>query len=96
MYRVWSQRRPPAPLDAQLEEIAEIVVGEDAPELLGGLPTCHAAIVGTAVITEEVLDTAPHLLVVSRTGVGYDKVDVEAATHTIPGLVAALEHHFGV
>ena len=80
MYRVWSQRRPPSPLDARIEELAEIVVGGDGPDQFDEIGTCHAAIVGSAEVTAEVLAAAPKLLVVSRTGVGYDKVDIEAAT----------------
>lgn len=80
MYRVWSQRQPVQPLAERIEEHAEIVVGGDGPDQFDELPNCSAAIVGTAVITAEVLDVAPKLAIVSRTGVGYDKVDVAAAT----------------
>ncbi len=80
MFRVWSQRHPPAQLAARFDGLAEIVAGEDSADETAELPGCHAAIVGTTVVTAEVLDSAPTLLVVSRTGVGYDKVDVPAAT----------------
>ncbi|WP_433497990.1 phosphoglycerate dehydrogenase [Sphaerimonospora sp. CA-214678] len=39
-----------------------------------------AIIAGTEPIGEEVIQVAPRLRVISRTGVGYDNIDVEAAT----------------
>jgi len=45
--------------------------------VLGGV---EAAIVGVEPYTARVLDSAPGLKILSRTGVGYDAIDVDAAT----------------
>ena len=49
-------------------------------ELRATLPHVDAMIAGGEALTAEVLDAAPRLRVIARTGVGYDAIDVEAAT----------------
>jgi phosphoglycerate dehydrogenase-like enzyme len=49
-------------------------------ELRATLPHVDAMIAGGEAMTAEVLDVAPRLRVIARTGVGYDAIDVEAAT----------------
>src|SRR4029453_5567579 len=49
-------------------------------ELIGLLPGMFATIAGGEPYTERVFAAAPELKVVARMGVGYDKVDVAAAT----------------
>jgi phosphoglycerate dehydrogenase-like enzyme len=49
-------------------------------ELRALLPLASAMIAGSEVLDAAVLDTAPGLRVIARTGVGYDAIDVEAAT----------------
>jgi len=44
------------------------------------LPACHGVCLGIQKITENLLQSCPHLIVVARHGVGTDNVDVEAAT----------------
>ncbi len=51
------------------------VVGPDPAEL----PTCRAAIAGSALWPDERIALAPLLEVISRSGVGFDTVDVAAA-----------------
>lgn len=51
-----------------------------ADDLVALLADAAAAIVGLDPLTAAVLDRAPHLRVVARTGVGYDNIDVAAAT----------------
>lgn len=48
--------------------------------LVEAVASVHALVVRTAVINQAVIDAAPHLEVVSRHGVGYDAVDVDALT----------------
>jgi D-3-phosphoglycerate dehydrogenase len=50
------------------------------PELIGLLPGVFGTIAGGELYTERVFAAAPDLEVVARMGVGYDKVDVAAAT----------------
>jgi D-3-phosphoglycerate dehydrogenase len=49
-------------------------------ELLALIGDCDAAIAGIDPYSARVLEAAPRLKIVARTGVGYDAVDVEAAT----------------
>lgn len=49
-------------------------------ELLKFLPGIKAALAGSEPYTARVLDAHPQLRVIARVGVGYDAVDVEAAT----------------
>lgn len=63
----------------------EIVINErgtemSEQELLAAVGDTDAIIAGTEKITAAVLDAAPRLRVIARRGVGYDSVDVAAAT----------------
>ncbi len=49
-------------------------------DLIKWLPGCSAIIAGGEQITAAIMDHAPQLRVIARTGVGYDAVDLEAAT----------------
>jgi phosphoglycerate dehydrogenase-like enzyme len=49
-------------------------------QLRAGLPGADAMIAGAEPMSAEMLDLAPRLRVIARTGVGYDTVDVAAAT----------------
>jgi phosphoglycerate dehydrogenase-like enzyme len=50
------------------------------PELKRFLPACKASLAGSEPYTRAVLESMPDLRVIARVGVGYDAVDVEAAT----------------
>ena len=65
---------------AEKAEIAQVAEGsiEDLKEKLKG---AYAILLGTWVkFTAELMDISPELKVISRTGVGVDNVDIEAAT----------------
>ena len=49
-----------------------------APDM-AGLPTCRAAIAGSSRWDAERMDQAPELKVISRSGIGFDTVDLDAA-----------------
>jgi phosphoglycerate dehydrogenase-like enzyme len=49
-------------------------------DLLGKLPGIPAALAGSEPFTRKVFEACPQLKVVARVGVGYDAVDVQAAT----------------
>jgi phosphoglycerate dehydrogenase-like enzyme len=58
------------------------------PEVRAALPETDAFIAGGELVTAELIALAPKLRVIARTGVGYDAVDVAAATaRKIPVLV---------
>jgi D-3-phosphoglycerate dehydrogenase len=69
---------PPAPWDHQLSE----------SELLDVLPGVTATIAASEPYTDRVMERHPQLKVIARVGVGYDSVDVEAATRC--GIVVAI------
>ncbi|MFO0952233.1 MAG: phosphoglycerate dehydrogenase [Isosphaeraceae bacterium] len=49
-------------------------------QLRESLPRCEAMLAGGELLSAEILDLAPHLRAIARTGVGYDAVDIAAAT----------------
>jgi len=79
-------------LDAFKRAGLEIKFGKSAPttpvgDVIEYLQGCAAVVAGGEPYTEEVFATCPELRLVCRFGVGYDAVDVEAATRH--GVVAA-------
>lgn len=77
--------RPAVYLQPLREAGLEIVMNETGRlltegEVIARLPGVYATIAGGEVYTERVFASAPDLRVVARFGVGWDKVDVEAAT----------------
>lgn len=67
----------------------------DADELLAALGDCEGILAGSEFYPREVLEAIPSLRVISRTGVGYDAIDLEAADEL--GIVVAttpgVNHH---
>ena len=82
MFKVWTERQLPADLAAAFDGLA-VLVGPppaDAERRYEDLPGSHAIVAAGGSFGVDVMDLSPELLVVSRTGIGYDKVDVEGAT----------------
>jgi len=78
---------------AGVETVFNLMSGHRSEvEMIGLLEDIDAAIVGLDPFTAKVLDASPRLKVISRSGVGYDDIDVPAATQrgvavcTTPGL----------
>ncbi len=73
-------------MDAILAEIlggrARVVAVDDAADAVAGdLASCQAIVArGAAAVSGALIDRAPHLRVIARTGVGVESVDVAAAT----------------
>jgi len=72
--RIYIDRELPPYLAALFDDTWE-VAGPDAAEL----STCRAAIAGSSRWTAERMDVAPELAVISRSGIGFDTVDIAAA-----------------
>ena len=103
-------RRQPGPYRTLLEthgfEVIDPVAESKLTEanLLEYLPGCDAIIAGGESISARIIDACPKLRAIARTGVGYDAVDLAAATRrniavTItPGANqdAVAEHTFGL
>ncbi|MBI3863231.1 MAG: phosphoglycerate dehydrogenase [Planctomycetia bacterium] len=67
------------------------------PELLGELRGVSACIAGFEPYTRRVIESSPELRVIARNGVGYDAVDLAAATeHGIPVTVTPGANHESV
>ena len=77
MYRVWIDENPLDSVRPMLEQVAHLV-GPGAA--LEELATCDGALDPGAAWTAARMDRAPRLKVISRIGVGYDNIDVRAAT----------------
>ena len=77
MYRVWIDENPLDSVRPMLEKVAQLVGPGAAIEELA---TCDAALDPGAAWTAARMDRASRLKVISRIGVGYDNIDVRAAT----------------
>ena len=82
MYRIWFERDVPTEYQYMFEDIAEGICPGDrvAQDHYHQLELAHAVLAGGYVYDAAAMDRAPNLLVISRTGIGYDKVDIDAAT----------------
>jgi len=66
-------------------------------QLVAVLPRCDAMLAGGELITAELLDLAPRLRAIARTGVGYDAIDVPAATaRNVPVVIVPGTNHESV
>ena len=82
MYRIW--------FEVKFPPIHDVLVGDDVKRLgeappdasdrFAGIESAQAAIAGGLVYDEVMMSRAPELLVIARTGIGYDKVNLEHAT----------------
>jgi D-3-phosphoglycerate dehydrogenase len=83
MFRIWFERDMPDHLSTTLAGLAEpLGPGTATPHDLLSAVGPADAIIASSLITYDgpVMDRAPNLRVIARTGIGYDKVDVVAAT----------------
>ncbi len=83
MYRIWFERDMPQYLSPMLDgEATPIGPGTATPDdLLSSIGPAEAAIASSLVTYDaSAMDRAPLLRVIARTGIGVDKVDLEAAT----------------
>jgi D-3-phosphoglycerate dehydrogenase len=66
-------------------------------ELIEQLPAVDASLAGSEPYTRRVIESAPRLRVIARVGVGYDTVDVDAATERgVPVTIAPGTNHDAV
>jgi phosphoglycerate dehydrogenase-like enzyme len=83
MFRIWFERELPDHVTLDLSDIAVILgPGTATPEDLTSAISGAEAAIASSLLTYDagVMDRAPGLRVIARTGIGYDKVDVDAAT----------------
>lgn len=65
-----------------LADKAQLVFPEpqNASGILACIGDCHGLVVRNTKITRQIMEAAPHLLAIGRHGVGYDTIDIAAAT----------------
>lgn len=82
MYRIWFERDVPQEHLSMFEDVAAGICPGDQVDLdpYHQLELAHGVMAGGRFYDSAAMDRAPHLLVISRTGIGYDAVDVAAAT----------------
>ncbi len=82
MPNIWFEAKVPDEFRPRFEDVAcGIAPGEQvAADPFYRLEEAHGVMAGGRVYDGAAMDRAPRLLIIARTGVGYDKVDVEAAT----------------
>ena len=82
MYRIWFEGSIPPDFDSMAHGLAEGICPSDrlAQEPFYLLDVADGAIAGGQTYNAEVMKQAPRLLIIARAGIGYEKVDVSAAT----------------
>ncbi len=77
---VWFERPVLAEVAANVAGRCTILGPATADDPFAGVGAAAAAVVGAAPFGEVAMERAPGLVVIARTGIGYDAVDVAAAT----------------
>jgi D-3-phosphoglycerate dehydrogenase / 2-oxoglutarate reductase len=82
MYNIWFEKAVATDYASMFEGIANGISPGDkyAEDSLHQIDIAHGAMAGGVSYNSELMDRASNLLIVSRIGIGYDKVDIEAAT----------------
>ena len=82
MFKVWSERHILPDCIGLLSPLAEpIGPGVATPDdFLSAFPQADGVLAGGMRYTAEAMDRAPNLLIISRMGIGYEAVDIPAAT----------------
>jgi D-3-phosphoglycerate dehydrogenase / 2-oxoglutarate reductase len=77
---VWFERPVLPGLAATVAAACTVLGPATGDDPYAGLDTAVAAVVGAAPFGEAAMNRAPGLVVIARTGIGYDAIDVAAAT----------------
>ncbi len=80
MHRIWFEREPQPEHLALLDGVALPLGPASGDDPFRELGEADAIVASVRVYGAEVMDLAPRVQVICRTGIGYDKVDVAAAT----------------
>ena len=79
-YRIWFERSPASDLLRLAPPEVKVLSPEGEDDPYAGLAGAQAILAGSHRYGADQFDQAPELLVICRTGIGYDTVDVEAAS----------------
>jgi phosphoglycerate dehydrogenase-like enzyme len=77
---IWFERPILPELAAEVAAVCTMLGPGSDDDRFAGVETALGALAGAALYDARVMERAPGLLVISRTGIGYDRVDVDAAT----------------
>jgi phosphoglycerate dehydrogenase-like enzyme len=80
LYTVWFERPVTDELLDLIDPTIEQLGGGTSQDPWSGIESARAVVASSLPYDAAVMDRAPHLEVISRTGIGYDLVDVSAAT----------------
>ena len=82
MLKIWFERQIPPNFVHLLDDSFECLNPDNRTpeEHRQALREAHGAVASIFRYDAELMDSAPNLLVISRTGIGYDKVDIASAT----------------
>lgn len=82
MFKIWFESTVPDEYRTMFEDVAEgICPGERvATDPYHRLDEAHGVVAGGRAFAGAEMDRAPNLLIIARTGVGYDTLDVDAAS----------------
>lgn len=82
MYNIWFERSVPTQYVHLFEDVAQGISPGDKIEddRLHQIDIAHGIMAGGVSYNSELMDRASNLLIISRIGIGYDKVDIDAAT----------------
>ena len=80
MQKIWFEHRRTSEHDALFEGFAEAIGPQRGDDPLKDIEHANGIIAGGVFYTPEVMDKAPGLKVIARTGIGVDRVDIAAAT----------------
>lgn len=77
---IWFERPVLPDLEPTVAARCTILGPATGDDAYAGLDTAVAAVVGAAPFADAAMDRAPGLVVIARSGIGYDAIDVAAAT----------------
>lgn len=79
-HRVWFERPVLPDLVSEVSSLVTVLGPGSASDPVAGIATAEGAVVGVRRFDAAVMDLAPDLRVIARTGIGVDSVDVDEAT----------------
>ncbi len=80
MYKIWFEKSVPDDYRPLFENVADGICPADQPDRWHSLEGADAVMAGGNSYDAKCMDRAPRLLIIARTGIGYDKVDIAAAS----------------
>ncbi|MCY4145095.1 MAG: NAD(P)-binding domain-containing protein [Chloroflexi bacterium] len=80
MYKIWFEKSAPTDVRPLFDHVAESISPADQRDRWQHIEAADAVMAGGNNYDAACMDRAPRLLIIARTGIGYDKVDIAAAS----------------